>query len=369
MDTFRHPSLFRFLSIFCGTLIAAITLNDLVLKQDFIAQKKNNFLIIISAMVLSSIAIFVFNLSGFSNLFPASLNTLSIKLWLDQSSIINWLFIELLIQIPFLIFIYYYFVKKINLKAIVAITILNSIIHTMLLQPITVVGTEKVSSFESKIDVLKADGFPIPDLTASILSNSSTGENTIAKYGPANMFNMKHGFQFDFVTPGPLILHEKFMNTKGLYQAVFNYPLLFRADTAMLYKESLEVESKKSFVLTDDAALLNTINSSSEDSYYSFRMLKYNPALWEFEVSNSVPGFFSLNQNYYPKWRLHVNGKKEEIYLCNQSMIGFQLRPGKNLVKLEFSDEKVMNAFYLHILLWILVIAYFIIHLLKRNKN
>ena len=368
MDTFRHPSMFRFLTIFCGVLIAAITLNDFVLKQDLSSQKKKAFWIIISLTILTSIAILILSSSDFFRLLPASFSTTDLKSWLDQSSIKNWLVLELLIQIPFVILNYRYFVKNINLNIILAFTVVNSIIHTMLLQPVTVVSTETVSSFESKINSLKVDGFPIPDLNATILSNSISGENTIPKYGPANMFNKKHGFQFDFVTPGPLISHEKFMNTKNLHQAIFNFPLLYRADTAILSKDSLELPSTKKFVISHDSSLLTYINSTVEDTIYNFRMLKYNPAVWEFEVSNSVPGFFSLNQNYYPKWELTVNGKKEEIYLCNQSLIGFKLQPGKNLVILEFRDDKVMNAFYLQLFLWVLILAYFIFLLLKQSK-
>lgn len=369
MDTFRHPSMFRFLTIFSGTLIAAFTLNDLVFKTEVNSLKKKAFWIVLVMMILSSIAIMILNTSDFFRLLPASFSTESLKSWFDQSSIKNWLLIEILIQIPFLLLIYKYFVKKINLKIVLLATSFNSIIHIMLLQPVTVVATETVSSFESKINSLKVDEFPLPDPKATILSNSMTGENIIPKYGPANMYNKKHGYQFDFVTPGPLILHEKFMNTKGLHQAVFNYPLLFRADTAMLYKESLEPDSKKSFVLTDDPALVNFINSPSEDSNYSFRMLKYNPALWEFEVTNSKPGLFSLNQNYFPKWELSVNGKKEEIYLCNYSMMAFKLEPGKNKIIIEFSDIKVMNAFYLQLLLWIMIIVYFIFQVVRLRKN
>ena len=360
--------MFRFLTIFCGVLIAAITLNDFVLKQDLSSQKKKAFWIIISLTILTSIAILILSSSDFFRLLPASFSTTDLKSWLDQSSIKNWLVLELLIQIPFVILNYRYFVKNINLNIILAFTVVNSIIHTMLLQPVTVVSTETVSSFESKINSLKVDGFPIPDLNATILSNSISGENTIPKYGPANMFNKKHGFQFDFVTPGPLISHEKFMNTKNLHQAIFNFPLLYRADTAILSKDSLELPSTKKFVISHDSSLLTYINSTVEDTIYNFRMLKYNPAVWEFEVSNSVPGFFSLNQNYYPKWELTVNGKKEEIYLCNQSLIGFKLQPGKNLVILEFRDDKVMNAFYLQLFLWVLILAYFIFLLLKQSK-
>lgn len=369
MDTFRHPSMFRFLTIFCGILIAAITLNNLVEKQDTNSKKGKAFWIIISLMIFSSIAILIMSSSDFFRLLPASFSTSDLKSWLDQSSIKNWLILELLIQIPFLILIYRYFVKKINLNIVLAITVVNSIIHIIFLQPVTVVSTETVSSFESKINSLKVEGFPFPDLQASILSNSMMEENTIPNFGPVNMFNKKHGFQFGFITPGPLILHEKFMNTKNLHQAVFNFPLLYRADTTILSKDSLELPSTKRFVLTDDPALITYINSTGKDTLYNFRILRYNPAVWEFEVSNSVPGFFSLNQNHYPKWELTVNEKKEEIYLCNLSMIGFKLQPGKNIVKFEFRDNKVMYAFYLQLLLWLLILAYFIYMIIKRIKN
>lgn len=369
MDTFRHPSMFRFLSIFSGCILAAFTLNELLKNQESFILKKKAFTVVSILMILISLLVLVFSSSGFSDLLPASISTISIKSWFDNSTINNWLILELMIQIPFMFLIYRYFVRKINLKVIMAATVINSVIHTILLQPVTVVGTETVSSFQSKINSIKRDGFPIPNLNSTILSNSLMSDIAVPKYGPQNMYSKNLGYQFDFITPGPLISHEKFIDKENLHKAVFNFPVLYRADTALLYSDSSELPINKKFVLTDDQSLITYINRKTTDTFFTPRMLKFNPNKWEFEVSNSVPGFFCLVQNYYPNWTLTVNGKKETVYICNQSLIGFKLSPGKNHVKLEFKDDKVLNAFYLHLILWALFIVYFSIFLLKRNKN
>jgi len=348
MDTFRHPSLFRFLTIFCSCILAAYTLQQLLVKKEISPSRQRIFFIVAAIMLIIPLGVLVAGTSMHS-FFPEKFSIGSVKKWLDQSSAGQWFIIELLIQLPFLFLIYRYFIKKINLKIIGLLCISNSLIHTMLIQPVTVVRTETVESFQTTIDEYTQTGFPLPDLNSTINSNSFADEQHSIDYGPVNMFNKKTGYQYVFVTPGPLISHEKFMADDKLSKNIFNFPILYSADTALSMKDPTTLSADQKFVISDDTAVLNYVNSDRVNPSYKVRSLKFSPTELEFEIQSDNPGFYCLTQNFYPKWQLLVNNKKEIIYPCNISMMGFKVPAGKNIVTLRFIDNRVLTACYLQL--------------------
>jgi hypothetical protein len=367
MDTFRHPSLFRFLTIFCGCILAAFTFQEFLNKDDN-RIKRNIFVSVLILIVVSSLAILIINNARFYHFLLDAFNITSIRSWIEKSTAINWLIFEIIIQAFFLFLIYKFFIKKINLNLLTLTIIINSVIHTAFIQPATVVSSETVSAFTAEINTEKQNGFPLPDLQSTILSNSKLDENYFLKYGPVNMYNKKLGYQFEFVTPGPLRSHERFMNTKDLSSALFNFPVLYRADTACFIRDTMNLPTQKKFILTDDPALHSFINKGIKDPDYEARMLSYSPDKWEFEIHSAAPGFYWLLQNYYPNWELFVNDKKEKTYVCNLSLLGFKLEPGINKVRLQFKDNKVKAAYYIQLFALAALIIYFFLFFLRRKN-
>jgi hypothetical protein len=68
------------------------------------------------------------------------------------------------------------------------------------------------------------------------------------------MFDKKTGYQYVFVTPGPLISHEKFMADDKLSKILFNFPILYRADTALPMTDPTTLSADRKFVISDDTA-------------------------------------------------------------------------------------------------------------------
>jgi hypothetical protein len=116
------------------------------------------------------------------------------------------------------------------------------------------------------------------------------------------VYSKNIGYQFFFITPGPLIVHENFMRNKDARSAIFDYPILYRADTALSYIDSSTMPANNKFVLLDDLSLITTVNSMKADTPLTKKMLNYRPGKWEFEITSSEKGFFCLVQNYYPNW-------------------------------------------------------------------
>lgn len=368
MDMFRHPSIFRFITVFSGCVLAAITLQNVLTTGINPRLKKNIFGVTLLLLIIAAFAILLTNKNGFVHLIPDAFSISSFKTWLENSSVVTWLIIELIIQGFFLFLIYQYFIRNISLNYLIPVIVLNSVIHVSLIQPVTVVSSETVSSFSAVTGSEKQHGFPILDPNSSILSNSKVDQKYFLKYGPINMYNKKPGYQFEFVTPGPLKSHERFMATEGLTEILFKFPFLYKADTACFYQAGMNYPSQKRFVLTEDSTLLFSINKESTDSNYQVKMLSFSPGKWEFEIQSSSPGFYCLIQNYYPNWELFINDKKDNPSLCNVSLIGFNLNPGVNKVHLQFKDNKVMTALYVQLFTWALMIVYFLIIFLKRKS-
>ncbi len=112
MDSFRHPSLFRFLSIFSGIILAAFAFQNLVENKISIGKRKIVFGAVVLLLILSSIVIINNSTSNLAYILPRSYNTVSIKNWLEHTSVTNWLFPELIIQLAFMFIIYQYLIKS-----------------------------------------------------------------------------------------------------------------------------------------------------------------------------------------------------------------------------------------------------------------
>jgi hypothetical protein len=366
MDTFRHPSLFRFISVFCGCILAAHVLQYMLLKHVIVFRKI--FFSVAAIILLLPVIYLVLNNSSNSSFFPDQFSIASVKRWMEQSTAIQWFCIELFIQLPFLFLIYKYLIKKINLKAAGLICITNILIHAMLMQPITVVRTETVKSFQAIIDNYTQPGFPFPDLKSSVNENSFTDYEHANNYGPVEMFSKKTGYQHIYVTPGPLKSIDQLTKNSKLTDTLFNFPLLYKADTALFIKDSSTIlQNGRKFILTDDTSVIRYINSEKSDSSFSIRMLNYSPTELDFEIESSNPGFYCLVQNYYPQWEVFINDKKTTLYPCNISLIGLKIPEGKNSVKIRFRHDAIITSIYIQIAVILILFSLIIVYTARKR--
>src|SRR4029078_8109884 len=90
-----------------------------------------------------------------------------------------------------------------------------------------------VRAFETKIGLYKKSGFPPPVLEAGISANTSTDSSYQQAYGSINMFNKTIGAPSIFISPSPLKSYELLNADENIpfKNRLFNYPLLYKADT------------------------------------------------------------------------------------------------------------------------------------------
>ena len=187
MDTFRHPSLARLFYIFFGCLLAAFMFQKMLLSEISLFKIKIAWYL----LLLMFIGLFIVGLSGnhtitraFHTIISEGVNTAKIKSVLDEFTFSDVLLINLTIELPFVIASYFFLIKKLKLRWLLIAGLTNCFIHTALYQPFSVVSTYTVSFMEKNIDTLKVQGFPPPNVNASVLSNSEYSPHYINFFGP-----------------------------------------------------------------------------------------------------------------------------------------------------------------------------------------
>jgi hypothetical protein len=371
MNTFRHPANVKLFTIFFACIIAAFSLQEFTYKNIVDRYKKRSFYTVAGISVAILFFAFLSDIS-FSGLFHNSHSQLSlvekIKDKLDKLSFFDLIAINFLLQLPFLVIAYFNFVKKINLKWLITTGIANCILFTMLFQPFTVVKKDSVASIQSVLNKVAQPLYPLPDLKVSLDENSKDGEKYFKEIGALNMYNKKIG-RIDYrIAPSNLNTQNEFWQNKLLRNKLMKYPLLYRADTAFLYSSpKIDTSVNKKIIVTEDSAIANFVNSYSKETISEIDVLHFYPNRFDFEINCQQPGFYCLFQNYYPRWKLYVDGIKTEIVRCNISFMGLQLKPGHHLVSFRYKTDDLIIAFYINIVLSFLIIVFGILQLLKSS--
>ena len=360
MNTFRHPSIARFLCIFSGCILSAFFLQKVINEPGKWIRYRRWSLGIIAGLII--ITPFIFQLTGYAvsgkNFHLFGINT-TIKHWLDQSSITDWLIADIAIQVIFLAVLYLYFVKEINVRILLVGSLVNVMLHAAILQPVTVVKNETVRAFETKIGLYKKSGFPPPVLEAGISANTSTDSSYQQAYGSINMFNKTIGAPSIFISPSPLKSYELLNADENIpfKNRLFNYPLLYKADTIVSSSGYLSTGNSTSRVaVISDEQLFKECHDFNQPGNYKATLTDFYPSKWKFEIYSESNAFFCIVQSYHPKWTLLVNGKNEELVPCNVSLMGFKLAKGHNIVELKFFDRPVIISLWVSVFTFLLLV-------------
>jgi hypothetical protein len=338
MKAFRHPANERLFTIFIACLLAAFTFRELLNDTVTTVKRKRIWYVLLIAFgVLLTWAV-----SNFSFALSGGQSAAQLKSWLDEMDFHDFLFINVLIQIPFLMAVYYWFVKKIKWKAVLIVALLNSCLHTFLFQPLTVVKKDEASTIQNVLDNVQVTGYPIPDLTTSLQQNSKRGMDFFKEIGTSNMYNKKIGRVDYRITPSNLLKQNEFWFNSKVRDILFQYPLFYKADTIVMASDSSKIIARQKRILLSETKVDEGFSNTST---YSVKVKKFTPLNWELDVQCNEPGFYSLFQNNYPRWQLWIDGKKEKVERCNVSFIGFKLPAGKHSVLLKYKTSDLAIAF------------------------
>ena len=74
-----------------------------------------------------------------------------------------------------------------------------------------------------------------------------------------------------------------------------------------------------------------------EDDFRGYvNILKYSPNYVEIEANANNSSFLVLADNYYPGWKVHINGSERNVLRVNYNLRGVVLPRGQNKVQFSF---------------------------------
>jgi hypothetical protein len=292
-----------------------------------------------------------------------------IKYKLDQLSFLDLIGINFILQLPFLLLAYFSFVKKLNLKWLIAAGIANCILFIMLFQPFTVIKKDSVSEIQSVLNKVTQPAYPLPNLKISLNENSQDGEKYFKEIGAMNMYNKKVGRINYRIAPSNLNTQNEFWRNAFLRNKLMSYPLLYHADTAFHYNSSaMDISINKKLVVLEDATMVNLVNTHEEKTISEILVSRFDPNQFDFEINCTQVGFYCLMQNYYPRWTLYIDGVKTEIVKCNLSFMGFHLNPGNHFVSFRYKRNDLIITYYITLFLSFLIITSAIVQIFKSSS-
>jgi uncharacterized membrane protein YfhO len=93
--------------------------------------------------------------------------------------------------------------------------------------------------------------------------------------------------------------------------------------------------------------------------------VSYSANRIEIEVNAKNRGFLVLSENYYPRWKAYVDGKKEKVYRADYTLRAVPLNTGEHTVVFIYEDVsynigKTLCILGLFILLYSFVFQFFV---------
>lgn len=364
MNTFRHPANAKLYTTFFSCLLAA-TAFDGFISGKLKSRKINTAIIIVCSMLLITWLCSLFTPFNIFSLRHSSANNTSsgliqkIKTDLDTMSFADLVLFNTVIQLPFLYLAWKFTTKKIRTKPLLLLGITNCILFTMLFQPFTVVKTQKASEVQKIINENSVAGYPIPDIKNSLIIISKDNEKNFADIGCRALYNKKIGRSNYRITPSNLLIQNKFWFNEKFRKLIMNYPLIYRADVIMdtsNYQKALDDS-------IDRWAFLNNpydIIKFEKIGNLVISISKFFPNDIEGDITCSKNGFFVLLQNYYPRWKLYIDNKKENLEIADISFMGFRVPEGTHHFSLHYEAKDIKLAFLISLLTLSIMMIFFL---------
>ncbi|HZE86196.1 MAG TPA: hypothetical protein VE035_17875 [Puia sp.] len=357
MNTFRHPAGLKIFTTFFSCVLAAWSFDIYIGDRSLDRKLRNVFsfcMVILAAFLLLSVT----DAAGFArklldffskvNLHDFPAISASLKQLSDSFRFKETLFVNAAVQLLFLWFFYRYALVRKNYKATVRLSIVNCLFFTFLFLPSTVVKKDSAASIQKILDENIVHGYPLPSLGSSLADNSADGYRWFQEIGSLNMYNKKIGRVDYRISPCNLLSQNSFWFDTAYRNTILRHPLVYTPDTPH----------------APDSANAPD-NSHSPDS---FSVLSFSPNHFVFASKSVKPGFHVLLQNYYPLWKLTIDGMERPIVKADICFMGFEIPAGKHKVEFLYLDKPLVLALWLNVLLTLVILVILFYHGFSRSS-
>ncbi len=357
MNTFRHPALFRFFGVIFLLLLAGIALNEMEQRTDKNKLKK---IIVILGGVILLVGLF-FGLSSSAKLFYDGFTLDQLKNLLPTLGFQQ----RFLIQLPFLLIttgIFYWLVS--GNKASWQLLLLSTadiFFATQLNIPVTVIGAR---NFKATERLLNRNPLPFPLPGKELIEqNVLHSLDSTYTFGSSLPYEKRIGRNDYFITPGNLLLQDAFYESP-LRATIFKNPVVYFAERLVPAEQadnSLPIAAGVAVIPAE--ILVNTGAATSQDSVV-VELLSANRMKC---LTNTVnPRLLVYLQNYYPGWKVFIDGTPQTVFTVNTSFMAVNIPAGKHEVLFKYYPTSIRNAWYVS-LLSLLVVMVLVLRSVSRR--
>lgn len=370
LDTFRHPSQMRLFFILSVLLLAAPGVKRL-LTGELKDTETKRLKIVSGCFTVAILATFIAALTQstlFSKISQLRTNGIreSLKNILESVSLADTIVLSAIIQLVFLAGLLIGYKKIIaSAKWTGVFWITNLFIMGQLVLPASFVSKVSPGEINAVIHA-SPKGYPVDSLQYSLAENSKDAFDRFAINGLQYFYNKKPGISKVTNSPAFLAQMDKFIQTGRLYDYVAAHPVVYLADSFAAVKDTnlLNTAGNCNYAFTDQLAF----NSSCQGTDHA-AIKKLSSSQFVIETTTADSALLVLTQNYYPHWRVTIDGNKNDIIKTNISFMGVVVPAGKHTVVFRFEPVLIKRAVKVQlVIIFLLIIAGFI-PLFKHSKK
>lgn len=340
MDTFRHPGTIRVFTTIGILMLAAYRMDHFFRGERQSWLVKIIYVLGTALLLLSGWLIFSGSQSAWVGDFPGSAEAM--KLFMDRLTFRDLLLVMALVQVIFLGLFLFFYRKKFSSRVFVVLFSFNSLLFGWIGLPFTAVSKERTAAVNAYIASFP-DGYPLPDVNASVEAEVISDSILISPYGYPNFYNKKITIQDEIITPTLNSDYDDFLNRFDLRRSFKGAPFIFIADT-----------------LRSDSMLYPAAGQ------YAVKVNSFKPNHFSFEVDSRVAGQLFIFQQYNHNWEATVNRKPAAVTKSNMAFMSVGIPQGVSYVEFSYRPVAVYRAIVLSGITILGLLCYFVLR--KRKK-
>lgn len=291
----------------------------------------------------------------------------ALKKVIAEFSFKEMLLVDTLIQLPFIALLLFYLRKR-NYKALVYLNMANCVLHIMLFTPFTVVKKDTAATIQRILNKAIVKGYPLPSLETSLQDNSALDSSRFEEIGCLNMYSKQVGRNDYRISPSNLLSQNEFWFDTALRRTVMQYPLLYKPDTIIAPPVSPLPPERKIAVLPEYYRKMK-IGGRQPKEDYQLSVTAFTPNHFSFTSQSEKPAFYVLLQNYYPLWRLTIDGKEQPIIRSNFSFMGLEIPAGSHRIDFTYQARHIAMTWGINILLTVFLLGLFCWQYFRRYSK
>jgi Bacterial membrane protein YfhO len=240
-----------------------------------------------------------------------------------------------IIQIIFLGILYVLLKKSSRQMVLSWIFILNSFVFAQLNIPYTLVSKTSPQIINNFIKSSPA-GFPIPDQTKSIASNSANALAHFKEIGIGSFYDKNIATVDTVFTPTFMTQMERVYADSSVRNTVLSHPYAFFANPHLAT---------------------------------SFELKEFWNNGFRFNTNTNDTSVFYLQQLYLPGWKGFIDNRKQDLFKVNSAFMATRIPKGRHEVKFIYQPNGIIFSLILSLFSFLVVFGLLLKNILRANKK